>query len=545
MSKKRRKGGIGAKFFAAVLTAALTFSNVSMALPGGMTLAEEETLLQTQTFSEIKEEVDTESVTKDAEAQAASSDSATTEASEVEAKKADAEVSESEALTDSASEGSVVAGETEELVEVKFELQGISDEDLESFKKDAVISCIPEDGSETKTVSFNDDGSYSVKVKKFVTYALELTGVDNYKLLTLNFEQMNVADDQDPVVLSFEVVATENTGDEVSEDTTKKDRNFDAGKADVWDFGAEDLGDDYNNRLDADTINGFYGDVAAGSTGVNIASFSVDDGDFEFNDGGYSSTHRLRTANTELTRYDAKSLKDSDGNVYNGYIYSNKGSTDGVYVALECEADDTITAFVASNGTDSEVHFRNVDDASDDVSYVHTLGSSTVSKMTFYPSSEGKYKLFSATEKLVLARVIREHAQYSTLTGTVNGYNGKDTLEVLFTNKANGNVVKAEVSDGAFAATLAEGFEYELSLEGADDYAIVSPKTVSISGDESIDLELVGVELVNVSGKLTGIAADDVENFVSAAEFTFEPQDENSVYVPKISLQSEGSDIYY
>ena len=60
MSKKRRKGGIGAKFFAAVLTAALTFSNVSTALPGGMTLAEEEVLLQAQTFSEIKEEVDAE-----------------------------------------------------------------------------------------------------------------------------------------------------------------------------------------------------------------------------------------------------------------------------------------------------------------------------------------------------------------------------------------------------------------------------------------------------------------------------------------------------
>ena len=89
MSKKRRKGGIGAKFFAAVLTAALTFSNVSMALPGGMTLAEEETLLQTQTFSEIKEEVDTESVTKDVEVKAASSDSATTETSNVEVKSTD------------------------------------------------------------------------------------------------------------------------------------------------------------------------------------------------------------------------------------------------------------------------------------------------------------------------------------------------------------------------------------------------------------------------------------------------------------------------
>ena len=122
------------------------------------------------------------------------------------------------------------------------------------------------------------------------------------------------------------------------------DRNFDSSKVDVWDFGAENLGDAYNNRLDADTINGFYS-VEAGSTGVNIASFSVDDGDFVFNDGGYSTTHRLRTTNTSLTRYDAKSLKDSDGNVYSGYLYSNKGSTDAVYVALECKADDVRVEF--------------------------------------------------------------------------------------------------------------------------------------------------------------------------------------------------------
>ena len=42
MVRKGKWGRIGAKVFAAVLTVAMTFSNVSMALPGGMTLAEEE-----------------------------------------------------------------------------------------------------------------------------------------------------------------------------------------------------------------------------------------------------------------------------------------------------------------------------------------------------------------------------------------------------------------------------------------------------------------------------------------------------------------------
>ena len=322
------------------------------------------------------------------------------------------------------------------------------------------------------------------------------------------------------------------------------DRNFDSSKVDVWDFGAENLGDAYNNRLDVDTINGFYS-VAAGSTGVNIAAFSVDDGDFVFEDGGYATTHRLRTTNTSLTRYDEKSLKNSDGNVFSGYLYSNKSATEDVYVALECKTDDVITAYVASNGTDSTVHFKNTKDASDDTSMLHNLGGSTVTKMTFYPSQDSQYKIYSATEKLVLARVLREHAQYGYLTGSVEGYEGTGSFDIVFTNVQNGNVVKATVADGKFTAQLAEGFDYTMSLAGADDYAITSDKTVNISSDTEMNVTVEGVELVEVSGKLTGIADEDMAKFVSAAEFKFVAQDEKSVYVPEIALTLTDSAIEY
>ena len=44
--------------------------------------------------------------------------------------------------------------------------------------------------------------------------------------------------------------------------------------------------------------------------------------------------------NEALIRYDNKSLKDADGNVYNGYIYSNKSADKGVYVAIRVNAGD-------------------------------------------------------------------------------------------------------------------------------------------------------------------------------------------------------------
>ena len=330
--------------------------------------------------------------------------------------------------------------------------------------------------------------------------------------------------------------------EEIEEES--EDRNFDDSKTDVWDFGAEDLGDAYNNRLTVDTINSFYS-VDAGSTGVNIASFSVDDGDFLFDDGGYSGTHRLRTTNTELTRYDSKSLKDSAGNVYSGYLYSNKGSTEDVYIAVECQADDIITAYVASNGKDSEVVFKNVSDKDDSTSYTHTAGSSTVSKFVYYPASKAQYKLYSATEKLVVARILREHAKYAQLAGTVVGYEGTEPFTIVFTNRQNGNEVRAEVSEGSFTAELAEGFDYDMSLVGADSYVIKSDKSVNISEDTSIEVDVTGVNLVSYNGKITGIDTQDAEEFVNAAEFTFTPDDEESVFVPSITLKAEEGAIAY
>ena len=342
---------------------------------------------------------------------------------------------------------------------------------------------------------------------------------------------------------SVEAVTAANSAS-TEEEEESEDRNFDDSKTDVWDFGAEDLGEDYNNRLTVDTINSFYS-VDAGSTGVNIASFSVDDGDFLFDDGGYSATHRLRTTNTELTRYDSKSLKDSAGNVYSGYLYSNKGSTEDVYIAVECQADDIITAYVASNGTDSEVVFENVSDKEDSTSYIHTAGSSTVSKFVYYPASKAQYKLYSATEKLVVARILREHAEYAQLTGTVNGYEGTEPFTIVFTNKQNGNEVRADVSEGSFTAELAEGFDYDMSLEGADSYVIKSDKSVNISEDTSLEVEVAGVTLVTYTGNITGIDTEDIDSFVSAAEFTFTPDDEESVYVPSITLNAEEGAISY
>ena len=322
-----------------------------------------------------------------------------------------------------------------------------------------------------------------------------------------------------------------------TQETGTQSRVFDDTKIDVWDFGAESLGDAYNNRLDADTINGFYDGIAAGSTGVNITSFSVDDGDFLFNDGGAKTSHRLRTVNESITRFDGKSLKDSEGNVFTGYIYGNKNSNPNVYIALNCRADDIITVYAASNGNESTVVMENMSDASDsDKSHKHTLGSATVSKMVYYPKNTAQYRFYSADEKLVVARVLREHASYANISGTVSGFNGAGTFDLLFINRQNGNVVRSTVSEGTFAVSLAKGFDYDLSLDGAEAYVITSDSHVNVSDDESLAVAVSSVSLVNVKGYLSGIDDADLDKFVQKAVFTFTPDDPESVYVPQMNL---------
>ena len=471
MVRKTRKGRIGAKAFAAIMSVTMGFSNLSMAMPGAVAFAETDSP-ETNVADELETSAASEEIVLEEES--------------------DEAVSGSEEIA--SEDVSVDAEETSD------ESTGASSEEAtdEADSADSASSSASEDKAEESASKASSEAKKEEK----------------------------------------------KTEEKTSELTGSSDRTFDSSKTDVWDFGAENLGENYNNRLDVDTINGFYPDtVKAGSTGVCIQSFSIDDGDFSFDDGGVvdaAKGHRWRSTNESITRYDVKSLKDEDGNEYLGYIYSNKGSRSDIYVAVECKADDIITAYVASNSGNSTIHFQNMEDAEDDSSSVHTLGGSTVSKMIFYPSKDAKYKLYSEDEKLVVARVYREHAKYSIVTGTVTGYKGTGSFDVVFTNEQNGNTVAATVADGSFSAKLAQGFDYTLSLKGADDYVITSDKEVKISGDESLAVEVQQVDLVKVAGKISGVDDNDLEAFSKDAEFSFKPGDKDSVYVPKLSLKASG-----
>lgn len=302
---------------------------------------------------------------------------------------------------------------------------------------------------------------------------------------------------------------------------------LDSTKVYVWDFGAEVLEETaYVNMLTADIINSWF-DAEPGTTGVNLASFETADGLLQFNDGGYPTTHRLRTTNTALTRYDAKSLKDADGKVYSGYIYSNKSANADVYVGIQVNAGEKVTLAVGSNGGDSLINFKSPTGKVTTGQFLS--GGAKIQLLTFYPTESGLYKIYSSTEKLVLARICRESYNDITLSGTVTAPEGLSDYKLVFTNTLSGAVYSAPVENGKYAVTLLDGYSYTMSLENANGYVISGQDTLTIekhAQEAAADVTIAQVDLVTVSGSITGLDNDALGkvDIDFAADAIYEPK---------------------
>ena len=86
---------------------------------------------------------------------------------------------------------------------------------------------------------------------------------------------------------------------------------------DVWDFGATQLNNaTYNNMLNENVINAWYGSVTSGTTGKTLPDFTS--GILSW--VGNPTSDRLRTSNTNLTRYDTNTASVT---AYSGRVYSN------------------------------------------------------------------------------------------------------------------------------------------------------------------------------------------------------------------------------
>ncbi len=309
------------------------------------------------------------------------------------------------------------------------------------------------------------------------------------------------------------------------------------GKAEVWDFG-QAVVEGANNYITADVINdwykqadGSYKDAAksntfanaeemaegiASATGWTLPSFAT--GDLSFEAGG-KTNHRHRTTQTNVIRYDSKSYAG-----YNGYIYSNAGSTETVYVALDnCKQGDKIEYVLGTNGNPGTFVFANEEGvvAQENITTIPTA-------VTFCVPTDGQYRVYCTNEKLTVARVTRTHAGNARVSGTVSALTaseeaitGEDlksvfaSTKLVFTNKEINVAKEVEIaSDGKFeVVNIPSGYTYTVSSL-LPDYIVANGITVEIPAKdgESVDVALTDkdvtlkmIDKVAVSGSIVGM----------------------------------------
>lgn len=324
----------------------------------------------------------------------------------------------------------------------------------------------------------------------------------------------------------------------VDEAKEEPSTGLDTSKIDVWDFGAEALDTTkYNNNFTADVINSFYS-VPGGTAKVNIASFTAKDAAgkdaVKFNDGGFSTTHRWRTTNTALTRYDAKSLTDKNGTTYTGYLYANKSSTDAVNLQVYLYTGDIFKAYLGSNG--NAALYKLLAPSGDAAEFQYTAANKA-EEATFYAAEEGWYTLWCTNEKLVCGRLTREHVPTVTVSGSVtapasipSGY------KLVFTNTTTKGVTEADVNGGSYSVSLAGKYSYDVSLKDANGFVVsASCNNIALdASDMAKDINIEGVSLVTISGNVTGIDADKLGNM----KLTFKS---DNVFVPELNIDSTGA----
>ncbi|MCB9316442.1 MAG: hypothetical protein H6569_09910 [Lewinellaceae bacterium] len=295
------------------------------------------------------------------------------------------------------------------------------------------------------------------------------------------------------------------------------------GKTDVWDFAAEQLDTAlYNNQLTEDAINAWYDPaITVGSSG-NVLPSSFAAGVLSWVGGG---NDRLRTTNTNLTRYD-ENISTAPG--HTGRIYVNSAANTGRFLSIALSEDDELT-IATKTDAGGTINFEYVadPDAQKDVIPI----TSNFTELTFVAKAAGTYHIYDTQGKPSYYRIKRKDATYIDLAGSVDETQATGipaNYSIVFTNEA-GKSWNANVSNGAYAVTIPAGYTYELSLAGANGFVIGSGNTVDVADTTTVhDIAVVKVELYTVSGSVVGLGAK-VSNLV--LHYTPDAS-ANAIYVP-------------
>ncbi|MFA5330517.1 MAG: pectinesterase family protein [Prolixibacteraceae bacterium] len=272
------------------------------------------------------------------------------------------------------------------------------------------------------------------------------------------------------------------------------------GLTDVWDFGAVQLDNSiYNNNLTVDIINSWYAPtITVGSSGNVLPSFTA--GVLSWVGGG---NDRLRTTNTEITRYDQNIASAVD---YTGRVYVNSSAASGRYMSLTLSEDDEVT-IIARTDAGGKINFQYV---ADPTAQTDVFSVSDLDTLKFVAKAAGTYHIFDTQGKPSYFRIYRKDATYVNLAGAVDVTEASgipDGYAIAFTNEA-GKTWTSTMAGGGYTAKLPAGYTYKLSLTNANGYIISNGFSFEVTESTTThDVVIKKLDLYTVNGSITGLGS--------------------------------------
>lgn len=316
-------------------------------------------------------------------------------------------------------------------------------------------------------------------------------------------------------------------------------------KTDVWDFGAAQLDvATYNNMLDEAGINAWYSETAVGATGKTLPS-SFTAGILSWTSTS-STSDRLRTSNTNLTRYDGGSgLPYIIGSeTLTGYIYVNASAATGRYFTLDLNEDDEVAVYAKSQNGTGIMTFEYTSGTSQKDE--HSL-TTEPALYKYIAKSAGSFKIYDSVDKPFYYRICRKPATYVTLSGAIDLTNAAGIpsgYTLKFTNE-NGKVwiVTPDASNN-YSIQLPSGYIYTPTLENANGYIISNSDPIDVANNTTYNPKILNVSLYTLSGNITNLPADKLALvnlvYTPAVSRTYVPEPNINATTATYSVQLEG-----
>jgi len=299
-------------------------------------------------------------------------------------------------------------------------------------------------------------------------------------------------------------------------------------KTDVWDFGAAQLDEEiYNNKLTEEIMNSWYS-VQPGTTAVALPG-GFDVGVLRWVGG--TGSDRIRTSNTNLTRYDSNgSPVTFEGETFTGSLYVNASATSARYIGLTLSEDDEVAIYAKTQNGAGKLTFEFIgDETQKDVADV----ASSIGVTRFVAKKSGSYRVYDTADKPFYYRVMRKDATYVTLSGSINTENAAGIPEgysLIMTNEAGKEFTQTlTASSTNYSIEVPAGYTYTLSLGDANGFIITNGTSVTMEeGNMTHDVVIEKVITNTLSGSITGLTGTELE----VIELVFTPENEDLIFVP-------------